>query len=111
MITQTKNQNIKNYPVLIGNGSYYSDERLQDIADVTGGKYFKAKTSEEIIDCLYGIQGDTLAELDKTDTDGDGVYDICETAGMMLINGKVITTDPLDPDSDDDGLSDGQEMG
>ena len=110
LIADAKEMNIKIYPVLIGSNSY-SDSRLQGIADATGGKYFKAQTAEEIIDCLYGIQGETLAELDKTDTDGDGVYDICETAGMMLPNGQVITTDPLDPDSDDDGLTDGQEMG
>lgn len=111
MITQAKNQHVKIYPVLIGNGSYNSDEKLQGIADATYGTYFKAQTTEEIIDSLYRVQGETLAALDKTDTDGDGVYDICETAGMMLPNGRVITTDPLNRDSDGDGLTDGEELG
>src|SRR5690606_35074542 len=56
---------------------------------------------------------------DTTDTDGDGVTDAQEASGArnpwpggfvgMAAPGDP--TDPADPDSDDDGLSDGLEIG
>lgn len=45
------------------------------------------------------------------DTDGDGLADAAETAGMRTGAGRVYTTDPANPDTDGDGLTDGQEMG
>jgi hypothetical protein len=45
-----------------------------------------------------------------TDTDGDGILDMYET-DTGVWNGPTDTgTDPLDPDSDDDGLWDGDEV-
>ncbi|MBE5943815.1 MAG: hypothetical protein E7258_02735 [Lachnospiraceae bacterium] len=49
-------------------------------------------------------------QFDKTDTDGDGLYDIVETAGIRLCNGQIIYTDPNLPDSDGDKLDDGVEI-
>lgn len=60
---------------------------------------------------MWGVQEEIIGEIDTTDTDGDGLYDIYETAGMMIPNGQVIYTDPNDTDSDDDGLDDDKEMG
>lgn len=47
---------------------------------------------------------------DDTDSDGDGLLDVFEIAGMRLENGMVITTDPLNPDSDFDNFLDGEEI-
>ncbi len=77
----------------------------------SNGKFYYAATAEEIRDAIWGIQEDTIGEIDKTDTDGDGLYDIYETAGMRIPNGQVIYSDPTKKDTDGDGLSDGQEMG
>lgn len=43
--------------------------------------------------------------------DGDGLYDIFETAGIRLPNGQIIYTDPTKQDTDGDGLTDYQETG
>ena len=56
---------------------------------------------------------------DRTDTDGDGLRDTEETSGarnpwpsgLVGMAAPGDPTDPADPDSDDDGLSDGLEVG
>lgn len=45
------------------------------------------------------------------DSDSDGLPDVFETNGMLIQTGNVIYTDPYDPDTDKDGLLDGDEMG
>ena len=52
-----------------------------------------------------------ICEFDtNVDTDGDGIPDRLETAGMVTKNGTVIFTDPNNPDTDGDGIADGEEM-
>lgn len=61
---------------------------------------------------IFGqIQDSTVGRIDPTDEDGDGLYDIYETAGIKLPNGKIIKTDPTMPDTDGDGLTDLEETG
>lgn len=108
-LDQAKAMGVKIYPVLID--SSYGEEALQKIADETGGKFYYAATAEEIRKAIFGVQVDTVGDIDTTDTDGDGLYDIYETAGMLLPNGRYVYTDPTNPDTDGDGLSDGEEMG
>jgi hypothetical protein len=43
------------------------------------------------------------------DQDGDGLPNSLESAGWRNAAGGPFTTNPLDPDSDDDGLTDGEE--
>lgn len=45
------------------------------------------------------------------DSDKDGLPDVLEINGMITSTGKVIRTDPNNPDSDDDTILDGEEMG
>lgn len=47
----------------------------------------------------------------EADSDGDGIPNIIETNGMINQIGKLIHTDPYNADTDDDDLSDGDEMG
>lgn len=108
-LNRAKNMGVKIYPVLIG--SSYGKAVLQKIADETGGKFYYAATAEEIRKAVFGVQEDTVGDIDTTDTDGDGLYDIYETAGMLLPNGRYVYTDPENPDTDGDGLTDGEEMG
>ena len=90
---------------------------MQKIADETGGKYYKALESKDIVDIFakFGYMDD----FDMTDTDGDGLPDAVETAGIRLQNGIIlrdvdssglIFTDPTNPDTDGDGLLDGEEI-
>ena len=53
---------------------------------------------------------DRLACRDLYDSDTDGLPDVFETAGMKLPTGKIISTKIDKPDSDDDGLLDGEEV-
>lgn len=100
----------------VGFGSA-NDTILQNIADKTGGKYYKALNAQDIVDIFakFGYMDD----FDMTDTDGDGLPDAVETAGIRLQNGQIlrdvdsnglIFTDPTNPDTDGDGLLDGEEI-
>lgn len=108
-LKRAKEDGIKIYPVLIGATS--GNTKLQHMADYTGGTFYYAATAEEIREAIWGIQEETIGDIDTTDTDGDGLYDIYETAGMMLPNGKHVYTDPFKADTDGDGLTDAEEMG
>lgn len=97
--------NIKIYTIGLGNSN---DRILQNIADKTGGEFFKAYTSDDLLS-IYDEIGVSIT-VDTTDTDGDGLYDVYETAGMRVQNGMIITTDPTNPDTDGDSLPDGLEI-
>ena len=46
--------------------------QLQYIAEETGGKFYYAYCRRHQ-GCNMGVQEDTIGEIDKTDTDGDGL--------------------------------------
>lgn len=81
---------------------------LNEIAAQTGGEYFKAVTADELIDIYSRIA--INQKIDNRDSDNDGLPDIFEMSGMRLSNGEIICTDPTNPDSDGDGLLDGEEI-
>ncbi|MAS55052.1 MAG: hypothetical protein CMJ44_10605 [Pimelobacter sp.] len=45
------------------------------------------------------------------DTDRDGISDLDETRGWLTVDGVTYVTDPESPDTDGDGLTDGDEAG
>ena len=49
----------------------------------------------------------TLGLIADDDDDGDGLLDSVETDTGFYINGQDTGTDPLDPDTDGDGICDG----
>lgn len=110
IINSAKESDISIYTILVGNDRN-GEEVLDKIAKDTGGKSYYADTASEIEDAMYCLKEETISEIDKTDTDGDGLYDTYEIAGMRIPNGQVIYTDPLKADTDGDGLSDQEEMG
>lgn len=105
VLDSAKASNIKIYTIGLGNSS---DSVLQHIADETGGTFFKAYTADELLD-IYEEIGVTV-EVDETDNDEDGLYDIYEVTGMRVQNGNIIYTDPTEDDTDGDGLKDGDEI-
>lgn len=107
ILNKAKSKNVSIYTV--GLGDYSDDTMLEYISDTTGGNFYKAITANELVD-IYAQAGIKLNNLDKTDNDHDGLYDILETVGIRLLNGKIIHTDPTNPDSDGDGLKDGEEI-
>lgn len=92
----------------IGLGDGVDANELIKIAEATGGEYYKA-TTDNLIETYQKIK--QAFGLDTTDTDGDGIPDAIETAGMRNQFAKFITTDPKKSDTDGDGLLDGMEMG
>lgn len=81
---------------------------LKNVAERTGGKYFKAVTADELINIYSEIMIDQ--KIDSADSDKDGIPDVFEISGMRLSNGTIIYTDPFNPDTDGDGLLDGEEI-
>ena len=69
----------------VGIGQYAESSSLKHIAEYTGGEFYIAKTAEDIVE-IYDIIG-LNQHIDMTDTDGDGIADTFETAGMRLSNG------------------------
>ena len=113
-IQKCKDKFIEVYTVGFGSAN---DAILQKIADETKGKYYRALDAKDIVDIFarFGYMDD----FDMTDTDGDGLPDAVETAGIRLQNGIIlqnvdsdglIFTDPTNPDTDGDGLLDGEEI-
>ena len=106
VLDKCKERNIVVYTIGLGSSS---DSVLETIATYTGGEFFKAYTADELLD-IYSDIGIT-SDFDTTDTDGDGLYDAVEAVGIRLQNGEVIyDCNPSLPDTDDDGLDDGQEI-
>lgn len=92
----------------IGLGSSADTKTLEKIATYTNGESYKADASDELADLYDRIY--STDDFDKSDSDGDGLYDIIEEAGIRTVNGRIIHTDPTNADSDGDGLLDGQEI-
>lgn len=106
LLTEAKKSDIIIHTIGLGSGSY--DSALKQIASATGGEFFKVMSADQLVD-LYTEIGIGM-DFDKTDTDGDGLYDAVESAGIRLQNGQIINTDPTLPDTDFDGLLDGEEI-
>lgn len=102
-------QNITIYTVNVGYRG--SNAELKRIADETGGEYYYCEKAEDIEPMVAFIQDETLYNIDTTDTDGDGLYDVYETTGFHLQNGVLLKSDPNNTDTDNDGLSDYEELG
>ena len=81
------------------------------MSEKTGGEYYFCPTAGSIETVFGEIKDDTIYEVDPTDTDNDGLFDVYETVGIRLINGQIIHTDPNMADTDGDGLTDYEEIG
>lgn len=108
-IDQIKKQNIKVYTINVqGTSSHYY---LEKIASQTGGQYFYETSGNDLTHLMGWVQDLTVGKIDKTDKDKDELYDVFETAGIRLSNGRIIYTDPGLIDTDRDGLTDYEETG
>jgi hypothetical protein len=102
---QAVNNNITIYAIGLGSG--VNSGLLTGIATATGGQYYSVSTADQLPQVFRAIS----SEIEPTDTDGDGIPDITETDGFRDGLGHWYYTDPTDPDTDSDGLSDGEEAG
>lgn len=97
------------YTVNVGPKS--SKIHLKKMSEETGGEYYYCTSTDKIKEVFGLIQDATLEEIDATDTDGDGLFDVYETVGIRLENGRIIRTNPKLADTDGDGLTDYEEVG
>ena len=62
------------------------------------------------IGCILAFAGTVYGAEKGGDADGDGLLDVVETNTGIFVSPTDTGTDPNDPDSDSDGLNDGQEV-
>lgn len=95
---------IKIYTINVESGD---NEKLMELSEKTGGKYYNAKDAND----LENMMKHFIVNLDKSDNDKDGLPDILEEQGMLTLNGEIYSSYSANRDSDNDGLTDGTEMG
>lgn len=113
ILDEVKNKGIVINAVALG--KYADKNMLKHCADKTGGEFYEAMTSDDLTDIYRKIskfthKTSTSNTVSFEDNDIDGLPDELEKTGFVLSNGTVITTDPTKPDTDGDGLPDGQEI-
>lgn len=108
IVDLAKENKISIISILIGNEG---ESDLKKMSRETGGKFYSVEKAGSISDIIFKVQTKILGEIDTTDTDGDGLYDVFETKGMMCANGRIIKTNPNNWDSDGEKISDYAEMG
>ena len=75
---------------------------LQSLADLDGDGL-----PNELPSDYDAAEGPTPGLVADTDDDADGLEDVVETDTGVYIDSSNTGTDPLDPDTDDDGICDG----
>jgi len=83
--------------------------QLSEFMIVDKKKWLELWSKETDSSKKLGVKSDGSGG-EEIDSDGDGLYDTYETEGMKTPYG-IIYTNPDMKDSDEDGLTDGQEMG
>jgi uncharacterized protein YegL len=98
-------RNITIYTVGFGNPD---SGLLQQVAAETGGEYNEVDSASDLPQVFSRVANNTTK---VKDSDGDGLSDALEKRGIPTGTGEVLELDPNDPDTDNDGLEDGQEVG
>ena len=88
------------------NSSSYFGSYLVPLASETDGEFYYASDASNLADAFNAI-GEKISLI--TDTDGDGLSDYYEN-NTNIFSGITYNLDMNDPDTDDDGLLDGEEI-
>ena len=87
------------------NSSYFNNY-MKPVSDATGGKFYLSSDAAGLAEIFSDIGN----KIDlTTDTDKDGLLDYYED-NMVIFNGVSYSCDKNSPDTDGDGLSDGEEI-
>lgn len=106
ILSTANSKNVRIYTVGLGNSSSYFNNYLKPLAVNTAGKFYIATQSQE----LASIYDDINMKIDiEMDSDKDGISDYYED-NMVIFNGTKILLDKNNPDTDGDGLLDGEEI-
>lgn len=106
VIAAANDNSVKIYTVGLGKNTTYFTNYLKPLAQNTGGAFYLASDTDE----LAGIYNDINEKIDiETDSDGDGITDYYED-NMVMFNGMKLELDKNNPDTDNDGVPDGEEV-
>ena len=99
-------KNIRVYTVGLGRSTDYFYNYLMPLASNTNGQFYLAANASEL-SVIYEDIGDKIDI--NVDSDKDGIPDYYED-NMVAFNGVRIPLDKNNPDTDGDGLLDGEEI-
>lgn len=107
VITTANDMGVKIYTVGLGSSSSsYFTRYLEPLANNTAGAFYLATDASQLED----IYKDINKKIDiETDSDNDGIADYYEE-NMVMFNGVTIKLDKYNPDTDGDGVLDGEEV-
>lgn len=106
IVSEANEQGVKLYTVGLGSSTSYFYQYLEPLSNNTGAKFYLATNADELQD----IYSDISEKIDiETDSDSDGIPDYYED-NMLLFNGVTLALDKNNPDTDGDGLLDGEEI-
>lgn len=102
--------NIKIHTIGLGTGA--NNYNLVKYSNKTGGTHFASVTANELREIYESLSYMRKTDFSfMTDSDDDGLPDdMEEILGIPLPNGQLVFTDPENPDTDGDDLSDGEEV-
>ncbi len=106
VMDEAQKKDIKIYSVGFGEIEDNDFTRMKEFAQYTGGSFCMISDEEKLENLFSNLK----RRIDvTTDTDNDGIPDYYED-NLVMFNGMSLKTDKNNPDSDNDGLSDGQEV-
>jgi len=115
VIEEATENGIRIYTVGLGSSSSYFSDYLKPLANETGGKFYDTGNASDLV----GIFTEIKEKIDmETDSDEDGLPDFFESGvdangnpTLPVINGMSFEgLDKLNPDTDEDGYLDGEEI-
>lgn len=105
-INTANSKNVKIYTVGLGDSTSYFNNYLKPLAVNTTGAFYLASNADQLSDIYNNISQKIDIE---TDSDNDGVPDYYED-NMIIFSGVKLALDKNNPDTDGDGIKDGEEV-